>query len=73
MTLHAPIIQFNLNWKKMDAKWWRMYYKFVCECGLGKTFLNTQIQKDAFPCLYMGMGQPKFGLKFGSMKYYGIL
>jgi hypothetical protein len=38
-----------------------------------KKILNTQIQKDAFPCLYMGRGQPKIGLKFGSMKYYGTL
>jgi hypothetical protein len=73
LELHFSSIQFNLNWKKMDANWWRMYYKFVCECDLGKTFLNTQFQKDAFPCLHMGRGQPKFGLKFGSMKYYGTL
>jgi hypothetical protein len=40
-TLNCISIQLNsieFEWKKMDANWWRTYYKFVCECGLGKPF-----------------------------------
>jgi hypothetical protein len=25
----------------MDANWWRMYYKFVCECGVKKTTFGS--------------------------------
>jgi hypothetical protein len=40
-TLNCISIQFNsiqFELEKKDANWWRMYYKIVCECGVGKTF-----------------------------------
>ncbi len=54
-------ISVELNWiqqdsnsieEKWDAKWWKRYWKFTYEYGVGNFLLQKQIQKDTIPCLF---------------------
>ncbi len=46
----------HTNWieEKHGANWWKMYWKNVCEHGVGKknTFKKMQIQNYIIPCLF---------------------
>jgi hypothetical protein len=44
--------------------------KLFVNVVLEKPFKIHKSKKMPFHAFYMGMGQRKFGLEFGSMKYY---
>ncbi len=59
--------------KKWDVNWWKRYWKFACDYGVGFVFTNTEIQKDTFCASLLGNGLINYGLEFGRINYYGAL
>jgi hypothetical protein len=54
---HCISIQLNSSEKKWDANWWRNYWKYAHEYGVGKNKLkDTNPKRHFFMSFYVGMG-----------------